>query len=166
VETLKRYRGGGEQTMPRYRLDFGIFQEAGKFRSGLRADMTTSDEDERARLRFKMRVTVAVTFAVGLAAVLLAGSCPIPWLQEALKEVGVAFMIAATLAATVDVALKNELIRDVFFATFRYAFPPQLQTEILRIAAYRLICEKHVWDARRIELTTRPAPRARRIQSE
>jgi hypothetical protein len=77
--------------------------------------MTTSDEDERARLRFKMRVTVAVTFAVGLAAVLLAGSCPIPWLQEALKEVGVAFMIAATLAATVDVALKNELIRDVFF---------------------------------------------------
>jgi hypothetical protein len=156
----------------RDRLDFGIFQEAGKFRSWLRADMSTSDEDERARLRFKMRVTVAVTFAVGLAAVLLARSCSIPWLQEALKELGVAFMIAATLAATVDVALKNELIRDVFFATFRYAFPPQLQTEILRIAAYRLICEKHVWgvkietiDAETVRVTSDVRRRIKNIGS-
>jgi hypothetical protein len=134
--------------------------------------MSTSDEDERKRLRFNMRVTVAVTFAIGLGAVFLARLSSILWLQEALKEVGVAFMIAATLAATVDVALKTALIRDVFFATFRYAFPPPLQSEILRIAAYRLICEKHTWgvkiekiDAEAVRLTSEVRRRIKNIGS-
>ena len=52
-------------------------------------------------------------------------------------------MIAAALGATVDTALKIELVRDAFFAAFQYAFPKPLQGEILRIMRYRLICEKH-----------------------
>jgi hypothetical protein len=134
--------------------------------------MSTPDEDERAPLRLKMRVTVGVTFVAGLAVVLLARLCPILWVQEALKEVGVAFMIAATLAATVDVALKTELIRNVFFAAFRYAFPPPLQTEILRIAGYRLICEKHIWgvkieeiDAGTVRVTSEVRRRIKNIGS-
>jgi len=53
-------------------------------------------------------------------------------------------MIAAVLGATVDAILKIELVRDAFFAAFRYAFPPALQGEILRIMRYRLICDRHL----------------------
>ena len=52
-------------------------------------------------------------------------------------------MIAATIGATIDSVLKFELLRDAFFAAFRYAFHPALQSEILRIMRYQLICEKH-----------------------
>jgi hypothetical protein len=62
--------------------------------------------------------------------------------------VGVAFIVAGILGLVIDEALKNELVRDVFFAAFQYAFPPPLQKEILRIARYRFMCERHHWLAK------------------
>ena len=67
------------------------------------------------------------------------------WGWEITKEIGVAFMVAAILGVTIDEASRNELIRNGFLAAFQYAFPPPLQKEILRIATYRLICERHHW---------------------
>jgi hypothetical protein len=67
------------------------------------------------------------------------------WSWEVTKEIGVAFMVAAILGLTIDEASKNELIRNGFLAAFHYAFPAPLQKEILRIAAYRMICERHYW---------------------
>jgi hypothetical protein len=65
--------------------------------------------------------------------------------KEITQEIGVAFMVAAILGLTIDQASKNELIRNGFLAAFQYAFPAPLQKEILRIATYRLICERHHW---------------------
>jgi hypothetical protein len=94
--------------------------------------------------RWKMRLIIAATFLLGVLLTAVIPKLGLPsWVQEILKEAGVAFMIAATIAATVDWSLKNDLIRNAFFAAFGYAFEPALQSEILRIATYRLICEDH-----------------------
>jgi hypothetical protein len=86
------------------------------------------------------RVLIGV-FLLGLLIVWLSHL----WGSEVTKEIGVAFMVAAILGVTIDEASKSELIRNGFFAAFRYAFPAPLQKEILRIAAYRMICERHYW---------------------
>jgi hypothetical protein len=82
---------------------------------------------------------------VGIVIVLLSHFLPWETLREITKEIGVAFIVAAILGLAIDEASKRELIRNGFLAAFRYAFPPPLQKEILRIARYRLICERHHW---------------------
>jgi hypothetical protein len=98
--------------------------------------------------KFKRRLILAGLFALGVLFIALANHFP-SWLwqrdifSEITKEIGIALVIAAALGATVDAALKIELVQDAFFAAFQYAFPPPLQGEILRIMRYRLICIKH-----------------------
>ena len=97
---------------------------------------------------WKRRLILAGLFVLGVVLIALAQRFP-SWLwlheifAEIAKEIGIALVIAAALGATVDTALKIELVRDAFFAAFQYAFPPPLQGEILRIMRYRLICQKH-----------------------
>jgi hypothetical protein len=100
-------------------------------------------DDYEKKARWKRGAVLLITFAVGAGLVTFYGYSPWNWSHELIKEIGVAFLIAATLGTTVDQLMKVELVRDAFFAAFRYAFHPALQNEILRVMRYRLICETH-----------------------
>ena len=92
----------------------------------------------------RRRVILFVCFVVGIGCVALAGAHILgELLGDVVKEVGVAFMIAAVLGSTIDTLLKIELVRDAFLVAFSYAFPSALKGEILRIMRYRLICDRH-----------------------
>src|SRR5262245_37183276 len=104
--------------------------------------MAKPDAYER-KVRWKRRGVLFGTFALGAVLVGTYQYLPWDWTHELTKEIGVAFLIAATLGVTIDELLKIDLVRDAFLAAFRYAFHPSLQSEILRIMRYRLICETH-----------------------
>jgi hypothetical protein len=103
------------------------------------------DEDQRSKTKWKRRGVLIGVGIVGGLIVWLSHSWSSDIAKEITKEVGAAVIVAAIIGLSIDEALKNELIRDAFFAAFRYAFPQPLQKEILRISTYRLICERHHW---------------------
>jgi len=104
----------------------------------------TREELEERHAKWKRRGILLATALLGIGLIYLSHFCPSELGREITKEVGVAFLIAATIGATIDSILKVELLRDAFFAAFRYAFHPALQSEILRIMRYHLICDRHL----------------------
>jgi hypothetical protein len=95
---------------------------------------------------------VRVKLYLSLAALAALGGCVIAVSQyfvdqvvirEIVKELGVAALIAAALGLTVDQAMKAELVRDAFYAAFRYVLPEELKAEVARIIDYRFICTDH-----------------------
>ena len=63
--------------------------------------------------------------------------------QHLVREIGGALFTAAFLGFTVDRASKIELIRDAFYAAFRYVLPPELKEEVAWIINYKFLCTKH-----------------------
>jgi hypothetical protein len=133
--------------------------------------MTTEETEERYA-KWKRRAILLASALFGIALISLSHFCPWEISRDIMKEIGVAFLIAAIIGATIDSILKVELLRDVFFATFKYAFHPALQNEILRIMRYRLICDNHalrvkieIIDSEAVRVTCEMRRRIRNIGS-
>jgi hypothetical protein len=105
------------------------------------SDPMQSADIPKARVRLWFVLGGLAAFGV----VAIAGSHWVPWkwLEGVVKEIGVASLVAAILGLTVDQALKVELVRDVFYAAFRYLLPSELKDEVARVIGYRFLCTDH-----------------------
>ncbi|HEV2549016.1 MAG TPA: hypothetical protein VGU20_16865 [Stellaceae bacterium] len=62
---------------------------------------------------------------------------------ERAPEVGIALLIAALLAFTVDRSLKSNLMQDVHRAAVGHILPEEFRQEIWRTIGFKFICERH-----------------------
>jgi hypothetical protein len=70
-----------------------------------------------------------------------------PWAktaQEIVKDVGIALVVAAVIAATIDRWLSADLEQDVFEAVLGYIPPPEFRDEIRSVLRYSFMCRRHV----------------------
>lgn len=118
-----------------------IIDLANRSESGGGRDMPIG-ERPISRDQIKLWFALAIMFILGVLGVLVADQLPWPWAQHLLKELSGALFTAAFLGFTVDRAAKIELIRDAFYAAFRYILPPELKEEVARIINYKFLCLK------------------------
>ena len=74
-----------------------------------------------------------------------------PWAQtaqEIIKDIGIALVVAAVIAATIDRWLSADLHQDVFEAVLGYIPPPEFKEEIRSLLRYGFVCRNHVMRVR------------------
>ena len=82
-----------------------------------------------------------IGFMLFLASHLLMHHGMVDW--SLLHDIGVAFMIAAILSVTVDLAVRGQLVEDVFKASIGYILPKELKGELEWIYSSHILCAEH-----------------------
>jgi hypothetical protein len=90
-------------------------------------------------------VVAGLLFIIGLAAVIGSQWVCWDWLQLAIRETGVASMVAGLLAGLVEPFFRKEFARDAFLASFRYVLPEEFKEEVKKIIRHEFIAESQVW---------------------
>ena len=95
------------------------------------------------KARVQLWFLLAGLVVSGAAAIIGSIWIPWQWLAEITKQFGSALLVAGLLGLTVDRALKIELIRNVFYAAFRYLLPTEIKDEVARVIGYKFLCTDH-----------------------
>lgn len=87
--------------------------------------------------------TLTILAVLGLVGIIMPSVLAWKWDHGVINELGVAFLIAAILGATIDRWMKTSIAKDVFEAAFGFLVPEEFKKEIRRILGHRFMCIKH-----------------------
>ncbi len=113
---------------------------------------------------------LVVIFVLGAILIFFSEYFRPAWNFGLMHELGIAFVVASVLGATIEITLVTKLSRDVFEATLGYILLPDFRNEVARITGYKFLCEHHfllievtLWSAHVVEVTTSIERRGRNI---
>jgi len=92
----------------------------------------------------KIWLLLVVIFVSGAILIFVSEHFHPGWDFGLIHELGIAFVVASVLGATIEITLVTKISRDVFEATLGYILLPEFRNEVARITGYKFLCEHHL----------------------